>query len=81
MALGAREDSSVGLLVLLGGLVEGRLDGGDVLGELAEQGQTVKGAIIALEDDLRIRHALRVTQNIDFYRYEVSFSLKKETTS
>ena len=40
--------------------------------------QTVKGVIIALEKDLRIQRALRVTQNIDFYRYQVSFKLHKE---
>jgi restriction system protein len=51
---------------------------GYVLGELAEDGQSVKGVIIALEDDLRIRRALKVTNNIDFYRYEVSFKLNKE---
>lgn len=43
--------------------------------ELAEEGQTVKGVIIALEKDLRLERALSVTQNIDFYRYEVSFKL------
>lgn len=50
---------------------------GYVLDELAEPGQTVRGCIIALEDDIRIRRALRVTSNIDFYRYEVSFRLFK----
>lgn len=50
---------------------------GYVLQELAEQGQTVKGAIIALEDDIRIRRALAVTSNIEFYRYKVSFKLFK----
>lgn len=48
---------------------------GYVAGELAEQGQSVRGAIIALEDDLRLRRALSVTTNIDFYRYQVSFKL------
>lgn len=48
---------------------------GYVLEELAEEGQTVKGIIIALEDDLRIKRALAVTKNIEFYRYEVSFKL------
>jgi len=43
--------------------------------ELAEEGQTVHGAIIALEDDARIRRALSMTPNITFYRYRVSFSL------
>ena len=31
--------------------------------------------IIALEDDLRLRRALRVTQGIEFYRYQVSLTL------
>lgn len=50
---------------------------GYVLEELAEESQTVRGIIIALEDDLRIRRALTVTRNIEFYRYEVSFKLVK----
>jgi restriction system protein len=45
--------------------------------ELAEEGQTVRGIIIALEDDLRIRRALSVAHNIEFYRYQVSFKLYK----
>jgi restriction system protein len=44
---------------------------------LAEPGQRVRGVIIALEDDLRIRRALAVAPNIDFYRYQVSFKLDK----
>ena len=50
---------------------------GYVLQELAETGQTVKGVIIALDDDIRIRRALAVTNNIEFYRYQVSFKLFK----
>lgn len=50
---------------------------GYVLDELAEPHQTVRGCIIALEDDLRLRRALRATSNIDFYRYQVSFKLFK----
>ena len=50
---------------------------GYVLDELAEDGQQVKGIIIALEDDLRIRRALAVTSNIEFFRYQVSFNLFK----
>jgi restriction system protein len=50
---------------------------GYVLDELAEPGQSVRGVIIALEDDLRLKRALRVTSNIDFYRYQVSFKLFK----
>lgn len=45
--------------------------------DLAESGQKVRGVIIALEDDIRLRRALAVAPNIDFYRYEVSFRLKK----
>lgn len=45
--------------------------------ELAEEGQDVKGAIIALEDDLKIRRALAAVQNIEFYRYQISFKLTK----
>ena len=43
--------------------------------ELLETGQTIRGAIIALEDDIRIKRALSVANNIDFYKYEVSFKL------
>lgn len=50
---------------------------GYVVEELAEDHQTVRGVIIALEDDQRIRRALRVAQNIEFFRYEVSFRLFK----
>ena len=50
---------------------------GYVLDELAEETQTVKGVIIALEDDLRIKRALSVATNIEFYRYQVSFKLFK----
>jgi restriction system protein len=50
---------------------------GYIKGELAESNQTVKGVIIALEDDLRIRRALSVTDNIEFYRYQVNFKLFK----
>lgn len=50
---------------------------GYVLQELAEPSQKVRGIIIALDDDQRIRRALAVTQNIEFYRYQVSFKLEK----
>lgn len=51
---------------------------GYVLDELAEPDQSVRGCIVALEDDLRLRRALRATTNIDFYRYQVSFKLFKD---
>ena len=50
---------------------------GYVQDELAEEGQTVKGIIIALEDDQRIRRALAMIPIIQFYRYQVSFKLVK----
>lgn len=50
---------------------------GFVLQELAEDNQTVKGIIIALEDDNRIKRALAVAPNIEFYRYQITFKLFK----
>lgn len=50
---------------------------GYVKEELADKDQSVEGVIIALEDDLRVRRALQVTQNIDFYTYIINFSLSK----
>ncbi|MFB3948622.1 endonuclease NucS domain-containing protein [Aeromonas veronii bv. sobria] len=50
---------------------------GYVKDELCETNQTVHGVIIALEDDLKLRRALSVTQNIQFYRYQVNFKLVK----
>ena len=42
---------------------------GFVKEDLAESHQAVRGAIIALEDDLRIRRALAVTPSIQFFRF------------
>lgn len=50
---------------------------GYVQEELAEEDQTVSGAIIALEDDPKIRRALTMVPGICFYRYQVSFRLVK----
>jgi restriction system protein len=50
---------------------------GYVLEDLSEPDQTVRGVIVALEDDLRLKRALQVTSNIDFYKYQVSFKLFK----
>ena len=50
---------------------------GFVLQELAETGQTVRGVIVALEDDQKLRRALAAVPNISFYRYQVRFSLVK----
>ena len=48
---------------------------GYVLEEIAEDHQQVRGVIIALDDDQRIRRALQIAQGIEFYRYEVKFNL------
>jgi restriction system protein len=50
---------------------------GYVQAELAEEGQSVRGVIIALEDDPRIRRALAMVPSVTFYRYQISFKLVK----
>lgn len=51
---------------------------GYVKDELAEPNQEVKGLIIALSDDKRLRRALGpLNGSIEFYRYEINFKLKK----
>ncbi len=50
---------------------------GFVQGELAVDGQTVRGVIIALEDDPKLKWALSVVPSVDFYRYSVTFKLLK----
>jgi restriction system protein len=50
---------------------------GYVKGEIAEADQTVEGAIVALEDDRKLRWALAVIPSVSFYRYEVRFKLVK----
>jgi len=47
---------------------------------LADDGQTVRGAIIALDDDPRLKRALAmVGGTVDFYRYKVDFRLESVT--
>jgi restriction system protein len=50
---------------------------GFVKEQIAESDQVVEGAIIALEDDKKMRWALMSVPSITFYRYEVSFTLVK----
>jgi restriction system protein len=50
---------------------------GYAMQELAEKDQGVRGVIVALDDDPRLRRALAMTPTIDFYRYQVSFKLLK----
>jgi len=50
---------------------------GYVKDQIAEVDQTVEGAIIALDDDQKMRWALMSVPSISFYRYQVSFKLMK----
>lgn len=49
---------------------------GFVKRDLATKGESVRGVVIALEDDLRLKNALSMVPNIDFYRYQIDFRLK-----
>ena len=51
---------------------------GYVKDELAEEGQTVSGIIIASEDSKKIRYALSQTSNIEFHTYKIDFQLSKQ---
>ncbi|MDT9547559.1 MAG: hypothetical protein RI826_09525, partial [Chlorobium phaeovibrioides] len=50
---------------------------GYVKEQLAEADQAVEGAIIAFEDDQRLKWALMSVPSVSFYRYQVSFKLVK----
>jgi restriction system protein len=50
---------------------------GYVKEQIAEPHQSVQGAIIALDDDKKLRWALAVVPSIGFYRYQVNFKLIK----
>jgi restriction system protein len=50
---------------------------GFVKEQIAEDNQTVEGAIIALEDDPKLKWALVSVPSISFYKYQVSFKLVK----
>jgi restriction system protein len=51
---------------------------GYVKEELAEDNQSVRGIIIAFEDDVKINRALSVAPNIEFYTYKIHFKLEKK---
>ena len=42
---------------------------------LCDEGQSVKGAIIALEDDKKLRRAISMVNGVSFFRYKISFKL------
>ena len=50
---------------------------GYIKDEFLETGQKVKGIIIALENDTKVKRALSVTNDIDFYQYKINFDLIK----
>lgn len=50
---------------------------GYIKSDFLEPDQNVKGIIIALEDDLSIKRALSVANDIKFYRYKVNFELQE----
>ena len=43
--------------------------------EIAEENQKVNGITLGLQDELMLKRALPVTQNFDFFNYQVSFKL------
>ena len=51
---------------------------GWVMQELAQDGETVEGLIIALAEDERLRYALKVASHVRFMRYEVDFRLVED---
>ena len=53
---------------------------GFVKNDLAVNGETVRGVVIALEDDLRLRNALSMVPAIDFFRYQIDFKLNPVVT-
>ncbi len=48
---------------------------GYIKSEFLESDQKVRGIIIALEEDLKLKRALSVTNDIEFYRYKINFEL------
>lgn len=44
---------------------------------LCENGQTVEGAIVALEDDKKLRRSLSMLNDVHFYKYRVNFKLEQ----
>lgn len=50
---------------------------GFVQEEISEEGQAVEGVIIGLQDDKRLRWAMKAVPSITFYRYQIDFKLIK----
>jgi restriction system protein len=54
---------------------------GFVKAELLANGESVRGIVIALEDDLRLKNALSMVPNVSFYRYQIEFKLHEVRAS
>ena len=50
---------------------------GYIKDELATKGQEVKGLIIGLDDDQRMKRALSINPQIEFRKYKIKFELVK----
>jgi restriction system protein len=50
---------------------------GFVKRDLCQEGKTVRGAIVAHQDDLGLRNAISMVEDVDFYRYSIDFKLYK----
>ena len=49
--------------------------------KVASSEQKVKGCIVATNIDKKLKYALGELPDIDFYRYEINFSLNKIDTN
>ena len=49
----------------------------DVVEVIADPEQTVRGIVIALDDDKKLRRALARVSSVEFYSYKVDFKLVK----
>lgn len=54
---------------------------GFVKQDLAGKNDSVRGIVIALDDDLRLRNALYMVPNVSFYRYQIEFKLHEAQES
>jgi len=54
---------------------------GYIKSKLAINNENVRGCIIALEEDTKLKYALMASSDIDFFRYQVDFNLVKNDPS
>jgi restriction system protein len=50
---------------------------GFVKRDLCQEGKSVRGAIVAHQDDLGLRNAISMVDDVEFYRYSIDFKLSK----